>query len=39
MRRKRKQLQFLTDKSCPGKEFPTREAESCAGGGDPAGEA
>lgn len=39
MRRLRKQLQFLTDESCPGKEFPTREAKSCAGRGDPDGEA
>lgn len=39
MRRKRKKLQFLTDKSYPRKEFPTWEAKSCTGRGDPAGEA
>jgi hypothetical protein len=39
VRRKRNRLQFSTNKSCPGKELPTREVESCAGRGDPAGEA
>jgi hypothetical protein len=39
VRRKRNRLQFSTNKSCPGKELPTREVESCVGRGDPAGEA